>query len=63
MITRDPFWQPKLITPGRYEQLFCELQINTDKGGVISTIRASNDTTGNGLSLSRCAEVLGVEKQ
>lgn len=63
VITRDPFWEPELITPGRYEQLFCELQINTDKGGLILTIRASNDTTGNGFSLSRCAEVLGVEKQ
>lgn len=62
VITRDPFWEPEVITPGRYEQLFCELQINTDASGVISTIRASNDTTGNGFSLSRCAEVLGVEK-
>lgn len=62
VITRDPLWEPEIITPGRYEQLFCELQINTDRSGVIASIRASNDTTGNGFSLSRCAEVLGVEK-
>ena len=27
----------------------------------IQTIRASNDTDGEGLSLSRCAEVMGVK--
>ncbi|MDQ0423545.1 hypothetical protein J2045_004597 [Peteryoungia aggregata LMG 23059] len=63
VVTRDPFWEPEMISPPQYQQLFCELQINTDKAGVIATIRASNDTDGDGFSLSRCAEVLGVEKQ
>jgi hypothetical protein len=62
VITRDPFWQPQMISPPQYQQLFCELQINTDKAGVITAIRASNDTDGDGFSLSRCAEVLGVKK-
>lgn len=62
VITRDPFWQPQMISPPQYQQLFCELQINTDKAGVITAIRASNDTDGDGFSLSRCAEVLGVTK-
>ena len=63
VVTRDPFLEPEMITPPRYQQLFCELQINTDRSGVITSIRASNDTDGDGFSLSRCAEVLGVEKQ
>lgn len=63
VITRDPFWEPEMISPPQYQQLFCELLINTDKSGVIASIRASNDTDGDGFSLSRCAEVLGVEKQ
>ena len=62
VVTRDPFWEPEMISPPQYQQLFCELQINTDTAGVIATIRASNDTDGDGFSLSRCAEVLGVEK-
>lgn len=62
VIQSDPFWQPQMISPPQYQQLFCELQINTDKAGVITAIRASNDTDGDGLSLSRCAEVLGVKK-
>jgi len=62
VVTRDPFWEPEMISPPQYQQLFCELQINTDKQGVIASIRASNDTDGDGFSLSRCAEVLGVKK-
>ena len=62
VIRSDPFWQPEMISPPQYQQLFCELQINTDKAGVITAIRASNDTDGDGFSLSRCAEVLGVTK-
>ncbi|ODS55334.1 MAG: hypothetical protein ABS40_12210 [Agrobacterium sp. SCN 61-19] len=62
VMTRDPFWEPQMITPPQYQQLFCELQINSDTAGAITSIRASNDTDGDGFSLSRCAEVLGVEK-
>ncbi|RKE84091.1 hypothetical protein [Rhizobium sp. AG855] len=62
VIRSDPFWQPEMISPPRYQQLFCELQINANKAGVITAIRASNDTDGDGFSLSRCAEVLGVKK-
>lgn len=62
IVQRAPFWEPEMISPPQYQRLFCELQINTDKSDVIISIRASNDTDGDGLSLSRCAEVLGVEK-
>ncbi|WP_075290097.1 hypothetical protein [Pararhizobium arenae] len=53
---------PRMIAPARTEQLFCEVQISTGPDDRITTIRASNDTTGEGLSLSRCAEVLEVQK-
>ena len=62
VMTRDPFWEPQMITPPQYQQLFCELLINSDTAGAITSIRARNDTDGDGFSLSRCAEVLGVEK-
>ncbi|UJW74342.1 hypothetical protein [Rhizobium sp. SL42] len=58
VIARDPGWGPEMISPPQYQQLFCELQITADKSNNIMTIRASNDTDGEGLSLSRCAEVL-----
>ncbi|MBC2774378.1 hypothetical protein H6M51_16045 [Rhizobium sp. AQ_MP] len=61
VVTRDPFWEPEMITPPRYQQLYCELKINTDGTGMITAIRASNDTDGDGFSLSRCAEVLDVQ--
>lgn len=62
IVQRDPFWEPEMISPPQYQQLFCELQINTDKSDIIVSIRASNDTDGDGFSLSRCAEVLDVKK-
>lgn len=49
---------PEMIAPPRYEDLFCELQLTVDTTQMIRSIRASNDTDGEGLSLSRCAEVL-----
>ncbi|MCM2398847.1 hypothetical protein NBH19_22460 [Rhizobium sp. S95] len=55
--------QPQMISPPRYEELFCELQITADPSQRIVAIRASNDTDGEGLSFSRCAEVLNAHPQ
>ena len=55
--------QPQMISPPRYEELFCELQITADPTQRIVAIRASNDTDGEGLSFSRCAEVLNAHPQ
>ncbi|GEO83986.1 MULTISPECIES: hypothetical protein [Alphaproteobacteria] len=55
--------QPQMISPPRYEELFCELQITADPSDRIVAIRATNDTDGEGLSLSRCAEVLDAHPQ
>ncbi|MBO0902133.1 hypothetical protein [Jiella sonneratiae] len=49
-----------LLSPSRTEQLGCEAQITTDAGGIITNIRTSRDTDGEGFSFSRCAEVFGV---
>ncbi|MCB8837215.1 hypothetical protein [Aurantimonas sp. VKM B-3413] len=49
-----------LVSQARTEQLGCEAQITTNPAGVITAIRASRDTDGEGFSLSRCAEVFGV---
>ena len=53
----------QMISPPRYEDLFCELQITVDTTQIIRNIRASNDTDGEGLSLSRCAEVLDAHPE
>lgn len=50
----------RMLSPGRTETLFCELQITADAERVIRALRISKDTAGAGVSLSRCAEVLGV---
>jgi hypothetical protein len=63
VIARDPGWGPEMISPPQYQELFCELQITAGKWRTIMTIRASNDTDGEGLSLSRCAEVLDAHPQ
>lgn len=55
-----PTAQPQMISPPRYEELFCELQLTADPSDRIVAIRASNDTDGEGLSFSRCAEVLNA---
>ncbi|MHA7968434.1 hypothetical protein [Rhizobium sp. CAU 1783] len=55
--------QPQMISPPRYEDLFCELQITADPRQTIVAIRATNDTDGEGLSFSRCAEVLNAHPQ
>jgi len=52
---------PRMISPARTEQLFCELQITTGPDKLIRMLRATNDTDGEGLSFSRCAEVMGVK--
>lgn len=49
-----------MVRPERVETLFCEAQLTVDAAGLITNIEASRDTTGAGLSLSRCAEVFGV---
>lgn len=54
--------RPRLISEASVQELFCEVQISTTPDDRIISIRASNDTTGEGLSLSRCAEVLEVQK-
>lgn len=55
-----PAPQPQMISPPRYEKLFCELQITADTTQHIVAIRATNDTDGEGMSFSRCAEVLNA---
>ncbi|WP_442578139.1 hypothetical protein ACSBOB_21640 [Mesorhizobium sp. ASY16-5R] len=50
-----------LLTPGRTDQLSCEAQITTDGGGVITDIKTTRDTDGEGFSFSRCAEVFGAK--
>ena len=52
----------QLISPARTEQLYCKLQITVSPDRIIKMLRATNDTDGEGLSFSRCAEVLGVKK-
>lgn len=49
-----------LVAPARSEELGCEAQISTNAGGIITNIRTSRDTDGEGFSFSRCAEVFGV---
>ncbi len=49
-----------LLSPSRTEQLGCEAQISTNAAGIITNIRTSRDTDGEGFSFSRCAEVFGV---
>ncbi|ESR23185.1 hypothetical protein [Lutibaculum baratangense] len=62
----SPNWTPPpppgqvLVSPGRYEYLGCEAQIATDRQGIITSIRTSKDSDGEGLAFSRCAEVFGV---
>ncbi len=58
-----PSGQPQqvMVRPERVENLLCEAQITVDAGGTITNIQTSRDTTGAGFSLSRCAEVFGVE--
>lgn len=52
--------QPQMISPPQYQELYCELQITETPDRRIASIRASRDTDGEGLSLSRCAEVLNA---
>ncbi|SME96562.1 hypothetical protein SAMN02982989_0306 [Xaviernesmea oryzae] len=52
----------RMVSPARTEDLFCELQITAGPDKVIRMLRATNDTDGEGLSFSRCAEVMGVKK-
>lgn len=54
--------QQVMVKPPRVEHLFCEAQITVDGGGIITNVEATRDTDGEGLSLSRCAEVFGVKK-
>lgn len=57
----SPQPQQVLVRPERVESLFCEAQISVNPAGTIANIEASRDTDGEGLSLSRCAEVFGVK--
>lgn len=49
-----------MVTPAQTVEVFCEAQITTNAQGIITHIHASNDTRGMGMSVSRCAEVFGV---
>ncbi|MCQ8781507.1 hypothetical protein [Mangrovibrevibacter kandeliae] len=49
-----------LMSPSRVERLGCEAQITVSPQGIINAIRMTRDSDGEGLSLSRCAEVFGV---
>jgi hypothetical protein len=51
-----------LVTPGRIDELSCEAQITTNDAGIITDIKATRDSDGEGFSFSRCAEVFGVKK-
>jgi len=53
--------QQVMVRPARVEHLFCEAQITVEAGGTITNVEATRDTDGQGLSLSRCAEVFGVK--
>jgi hypothetical protein len=50
-----------LVTPAHTVKIFCEAQITVDSKGTITSIQATMDTQGAGLSLSRCAEVFDVK--
>ena len=60
----DEFDDPEMVmvAPPRDETLNCEAQITVDRKGTIQTIRISGDTDGEGLSMSRCADVFGIKK-
>ncbi len=49
-----------VVSPGRVDYLACEAQITTSPAGIITYIKATRDTDGQGLSFSRCAEVFDV---
>lgn len=49
-----------LVSPARTLPIFCEAQITVDAQGLITAMRFTQDTRGEGLSLSRCAEVFGI---
>ena len=51
-----------LLTPGRVDDLSCETQISADASGIITAIKATRDSDGDGFSMSRCAEVFGVKR-
>ncbi|MBX3566680.1 MAG: hypothetical protein KF914_01395 [Rhizobiaceae bacterium] len=51
-----------LVSPAKTVQLSCEAQITADTAGIITDIKATRDTDGEGLSFSRCAEVFGVTR-
>ncbi|MBD0414621.1 hypothetical protein [Oryzicola mucosus] len=53
--------QQVLVSPAREKSLFCEARITADEKGVVTDIAVSRDTDGEGLSLSRCAEVFGAK--
>ncbi len=53
--------QQVMVSPPRDVSLFCEAQITVNPQGTITALRVTQDTDGAGLSLSRCAEVFGVE--
>lgn len=46
-----------MVSPARTEELFCELQINTNAAGRITAIQTTRESSGAGFSFSRCAEV------
>ena len=50
-----------MVTPAQTVEVFCEAQITTNAQGIITHIHAAQDTRGVGVSLSRCAEVFGVQ--
>ena len=56
-----PTAQQVLVSPAQTVQIFCEAEITTNPGGMITHIHATQDTRGVGFSLSRCAEVFEVK--
>ena len=50
-----------MVQPAQEVPLLCEAQLTTDKRGMIQAVRINRDTEGEGLSLSRCAEIFGDE--
>lgn len=60
----DGFDDPQMVmvAPPRDETLNCEAQITVSRKRTIQSIRISSDTDGEGLSMSRCADVFGIKK-
>lgn len=51
-----------MVTPAHTRKVFCEAQLTVDPSGTITAVQVMQDTTGAGMSFSRCAEIFGTKK-